>query len=249
MTGMLKMVIAAVHSASLNQREAHVLTTSTATERKPVMAAVTASRGVSIDCGDGIACTVDSCDEVNDTCANTPDNRACDDGQYCDGVETCDLISGCEPGTAVECSDGIACTNDSCDETSDRCVFTPEHNNYPDDGIFCNGDEFCHPQNDCSSRGDPCLNGTVCDEDAGSCGPPPSCGDGIADQGEACDDGNTESGDCCSADCQFETEGSSCSAISTVTERRPVMAGVTAGRELWSTAVTVLRVPLIPVTR
>ena len=27
------------------------------------------------------------------------------------------------------------------------------------------------------------------------------CGDGIADQGEACDDGNTAGGDCCAADC------------------------------------------------
>jgi cysteine-rich repeat protein len=144
-----------------------------------------------IDCGDGIACTDDACDEVNDACLNTPDNGTCDDGQYCNGVETCDL-------------------ND-CDEINDTCVYTPDGNNCPDDGLFCNGDEFCHPQNDCSSRGDPCLNGTVCDEDAGFCGPPPSCGDGIVDQGEDCDDGNTASGDCCSVDCQFESGGSSCS--------------------------------------
>ena len=167
--------------------------------------------GLPIDCGDGIACTDDACDEVNDVCANTPDNGTCDDGQYCNGVETCDLISGCEPGIPVNCSDGVDCTNDDCDEINDTCVYTPDGNNCPDDGLFCNGDEFCHPQNDCSSRGDPCLNGTVCDEDAGFCGPPPSCGDGIVDQGEDCDDGNTASGDCCSVDCQFESGGSSCS--------------------------------------
>jgi len=37
------------------------------------------------------------------------------------------------------------------------------------------------------------------------------CGDGTLDADEACDDGNTFSGDCCSATCQFESSGSSCS--------------------------------------
>ena len=37
------------------------------------------------------------------------------------------------------------------------------------------------------------------------------CGNGTVDAGEQCDDGNTNDGDCCSATCQFESAGSSCS--------------------------------------
>jgi hypothetical protein len=39
----------------------------------------------------------------------------------------------------------------------------------PDDGLFCTGDEFCDPVADCSSSGDPCLEGEICDEDADIC--------------------------------------------------------------------------------
>jgi len=37
-----------------------------------------------------------------------------------------------------------------------------------------------------------------------TCGPGPSCGDGVIDAGEQCDDGNTTSGDGCSSSCQDE---------------------------------------------
>jgi filamentous hemagglutinin len=42
----------------------------------------------------------------------------------------------------------------------------------------------------------------------------PSCGDGFKDAGEQCDDGNTQNGDCCSATCQFEANGSTCTSDS-----------------------------------
>jgi hypothetical protein len=45
------------------------------------------------DCDDGVVCTVDTCDEVNDICVNTPDDSACDDGDVCNGIETCDLVT------------------------------------------------------------------------------------------------------------------------------------------------------------
>jgi cysteine-rich repeat protein len=38
------------------------------------------------------------------------------------------------------------------------------------------------------------------------------CGNGVVDTGEQCDDGNTETGDCCSSTCQFESSGSACAA-------------------------------------
>ena len=36
------------------------------------------------------------------------------------------------------------------------------------------------------------------------------CGDGDLDAGEQCDDGNNADGDCCSHNCQYESNGSSC---------------------------------------
>jgi cysteine-rich repeat protein len=40
----------------------------------------------------------------------------------------------------------------------------------------------------------------------------PPCGNGVLDAGEQCDDGNTVAGDCCSATCQFESNGATCDA-------------------------------------
>ena len=36
------------------------------------------------------------------------------------------------------------------------------------------------------------------------------CGDGALEAGEECDDGNTDSGDCCAADCTLESDGTAC---------------------------------------
>jgi cysteine-rich repeat protein len=41
--------------------------------------------------------------------------------------------------------------------------------------------------------------------------PPPGCGNGTLDAGETCDDGNTDSGDCCSAQCVLDAAGTGCS--------------------------------------
>ena len=170
----------------------------------------TCLEGTPVDCGDGVACTADSCNEVTDSCENTPDNTVCDNGVFCDGVERCDAVNDCQPGTPVDCDDGVGCTDDACDEASDACVNAPNDTNCPDDGAFCNGNEFCDAVNDCSSDGDPCPVGTTCDEANDTCEAVPVCGDGNLDDGEQCDDGNTLSGDCCDMNCQFETAGSSC---------------------------------------
>jgi cysteine-rich repeat protein len=164
--------------------------------------------GVPVDCDDGVDCTVDACDEVNG-CVNDLDDAFCDDGAFCNGVETCDPVNGCQPGTPVDCSDGVDCTVDGCDEVNDECVHDP-FDPFCNDGEFCTGVETCDPVNDCSSSGDPCPAGTVCNEGTDMCDPVTACGDGILDPGEDCDDGNQLDGDCCSANCQFEPMGSPC---------------------------------------
>lgn len=120
---------------------------------------------------DGIACTVDSCDEANDKAVHTPSNALCDNGKFCDGQETCSATMGCLTGTAPSLSDGVACTDDSCDETNDKIVHTANDANC-DNGQFCDGAEYCDPTNDCQN------------------GPAPTLSDGVGCTDDSCDETN-----------------------------------------------------------
>ncbi len=99
---------------------------------------------------DGISCTTDSCDEVADAVVHVPDNSACSDGLYCNGAEVCDTAKGCKAGKALVLDDGIACTEDTCDEPSDQVKHTPK-NAQCDDGKYCNGAEYCDAGGGCKS--------------------------------------------------------------------------------------------------
>ena len=152
--------------------------------------------GTPVDCDDGVGCTIDSCDEVNDQCVNNPDDAFCDNGDWCDGTESCDSVLDCQDGTLVDCDDGVGCTVDSCDEVNDQCVSNPDddlcdNGDWCDgaescdpllgcqdgtpvncnDGKFCNGVEYCDEDNDiCESPGNPCP--WLCDEENDSCHTP-----------------------------------------------------------------------------
>jgi hypothetical protein len=93
-------------------------------------------------------------------------NVDCDDGIYCNGAESC--VSG------------------FCQDGSPPC---------PDDGQFCNGSEGCDEVNNtCTTSGDPCAQGTICNENTDSCDLL-GCGNGVCDEGENC---NTCPEDCLS---------------------------------------------------
>lgn len=122
-------------------------------------------------CDDGVRCTLDTCGTTG--CVNTPTDGACgpaercsvlmdcvprlcesdascDDGLYCDGEERCDVggagsnpATGCAPGVAPSCFDDFACTTDSCDETSEACIYVLD-DAACDDGIACTADA-CDP--------------------------------------------------------------------------------------------------------
>jgi hypothetical protein len=68
-----------------------------------------------VSCTDGVACTVDVCNEVTDTCRHTPDHSVCDNGLYCDGTESCHAVLGCQAGSNPCLSGEI------CDEGADSC--------------------------------------------------------------------------------------------------------------------------------
>ena len=115
---------------------------------------------------DGVACTVDSCDEANDKAVHTPNDGACDNGKFCNGQETCSATMGCLNGTAPALSDGVSCTDDSCDENNDKIVHSA-NDAHCDNGKFCDGAEYCDPTNDCQNGTPPTLSdGVTCTDDS-----------------------------------------------------------------------------------
>ncbi len=153
-------------------------------------------------CDDGVGCTVDSCDEAQDTCVNTPDDAACDNGLFCDGTETCDAVLDCRPGTPVNCDDADICTDDACNEDSNACdnVFDPtndpscalpvcgngvlEEGEQCDDGNTADGD-CCSANCTFEAAGSPCDDGFFCNLEE-TCDGEGTCGGGVPN---ACDDG------------------------------------------------------------
>jgi len=97
---------------------------------------------------DGFLCTIDACDEQNDTVTHAPDDTVCNDGQFCNGEETCAADAGCQAGQAPVVSDGVDCTVDSCSEEQDQVLHVP-NDALCDDGNKCNGVETCDPDTGC----------------------------------------------------------------------------------------------------
>lgn len=130
--------------------------------------------GTPIQCADSISCTHDACDETTDQCVYTPDSGLCNDSQHCNGVETCDPSVGCVPGVAPNCDDSVSCTVDACDETTDLCTHTPDHESCSND-LYCDGVEVCDPVSGCLDGPDPmCDDGIACtvsrcNEDTNAC--------------------------------------------------------------------------------
>ncbi len=82
--------------------------------------------GTAVTCDDGIACTVDACEEGTG-CVATPDDSACDDGVTCT-ADTCDTGDGCHHDASdALCDDADLCTTDVCNVSTLLC----EHSSAP----------------------------------------------------------------------------------------------------------------------
>ena len=127
-------------------------------------------------CNDGIDCTFDQCDHELARCRFVPDDSTCQNGLYCDGVEICDPKHGCTFGEPVTCSDGNACTIDSCDEASHNCLHVPRDADGDGDP-----DGHCPGGHDCNDQ-DPSVSSLA----------PELCANGVDDD---CD-GETDEADC-----------------------------------------------------
>lgn len=78
-----------------------------------------------VDCDDGVACTVDTCDLSVGRCQSSPDDGRCQNGVFCDGKELCSAKLGCVAGQPVACDDQDPCTIDACVESTTSCKHTP----------------------------------------------------------------------------------------------------------------------------
>ncbi len=174
------------------------------------------------DCDDGVACTIDFCEEAGSRCLHVPINGLCGNDVYCDGTEVCDPQLGCVAGPPRDCDDSVECTVDACDEVNNTCTHTPNPTTCSNE-LYCDGEEICDPQLGCIDGPDPdcddgiecttdmcteigntcmhtaddlfCANGLYCDgvevcDPLLGCidGPDPDCDDGIACSFDSCDE-------------------------------------------------------------
>ncbi|MCK4659564.1 MAG: hypothetical protein KAV82_08595, partial [Phycisphaerae bacterium] len=113
--------------------------------------------GSARDCGDGLDCTTDTCDDVSDSCAHTLDAGYCliADICYSDGQENpanqCQECDDADPGdwsnktNSTSCDDNNACTEN--DECTDGVCDGSEVN--CDDDNVCSEDS-CNPATGCT---------------------------------------------------------------------------------------------------
>jgi hypothetical protein len=167
--------------------------------------------GACASCVDGNGCTSDTCTAAGSCVNSVTVGAACNDGQYCTVTDTCTAAAACV-GTARNCSDGLSCTNDSCDETGDGCIAVVAPGTcliagtcrVPGDPNPANECEQCAPGSSALAwspvpSGVTCDDGAYCTDNdacdgAGACAAAPrNCSDGLTCTTDACD----EAGDAC----------------------------------------------------
>lgn len=129
-------------------------------------------------CDDGVECTFDECDALARRCRSAPDSTRCADGVHCNGTERCVPGRGCEPGEPIACSDGNACTLDTCVEDTQSCAHAPRDFDGDGDPSWTCGGGDCQDANPAVASSFPeiCQNGVDddCDlaVDEGECESP-----------------------------------------------------------------------------
>jgi len=95
-------------------------------------------------------------------CVDTGVEPCPDDGLYCNGMEWCIEQSDECVTIEVSCNDGVYCTIDTCNETTDTCDHTPD-DDLCDDDLWCTGTEYCDPDWGCRHTNVPdCDDGFDC---------------------------------------------------------------------------------------
>ena len=126
--------------------------------------------GSKVDCGDPNPCTTDTCD-AKAGCQHVANTAPCDaDGNACTLNDACqDKV--CIADAKKVCDDGKACTVDSCDKTSGKCVV----------------DAALQEGTSCDADGSVCTVGDACAQGACVAGPKKACDDSKACTDDSCD--------------------------------------------------------------
>jgi cysteine-rich repeat protein len=127
-------------------------------------------------CDDGKICTTEYCDPAIG-CVTQVNASPCDDGNLCTTADTC-FLGACKGGPALVCTDGNACTDDSCLPGA-GCQFTPTAG-------------ACNDGNACTS-GDKCVNGMCVGAGAVNCDDGNVCTNDACDVGAGCTHANNTS--------------------------------------------------------
>ena len=127
--------------------------------------------GLVVNCDDGNACTLDSCD-VSKGCVNTnvADNAACGNDSCGSDGKTYTLKPLCSVGKCiasktapVNCNDGNACTDDACDAAKGCASVNNTVNCNDNDG--CTDTDMCKVGK-CAGVAKVCTDNNVCTTDA-----------------------------------------------------------------------------------
>ena len=101
-----------------------------------------------ITCDDKNPCTTDICDANSGQCTNTAlqPGTPCNDGDPCTTGEKCSAQNKCDPPAGqAGCDDGNACTDDSCNIATLKCLSKPKAvGSQCDDGDKCTKATFCY---------------------------------------------------------------------------------------------------------
>ena len=115
---------------------------------------------VDADCNDANSCTTEKC--VSNACTFTVlSGTSCQTSDLCTKLDTCQA-GVCTTGQPVTCNDNNACTTDSCDAKTGKCVNTPVA-----DGSQCNDGSNCTTQDACASG--KCAGTAVVCNDGNAC--------------------------------------------------------------------------------
>jgi len=185
-----------------------------------------------VQCDDGIACSVDTCDAANGQCefsfaaCGCTEDSNCDDFNVCT-IDTCNISAGVcnndNVANGTSCDDGTLCTdNDECNVPTGTSSSTSVCTG---DAISCDDGDQCTLDSCDAAVG--CVNaidaGALCEDGDDACIKNETCQANGACEGTpfTCDDGNTCTIDECYAnDCNY-TElqaGTSCSDGDACTE-------------------------------
>ena len=168
-------------------------------------------QGIVPNCADDNFCTDDTCtDQMG--CVHLPSAATCDDGNPCTVSDVC-ANGTCNPGLALDCDDGLTCTDDFCDAPT-GCG----HKNRTgacNDGDACTSGDSCEVGL-CTGATADCADSNPCTVD--SCDKNAGCSHVAVSVATTCDDNNACTlndlcaGTACKGTAQVCNDGDPCSA-------------------------------------